>query len=134
MMVAAFSPTPPIVPASSPAGTVSSTVPPAPSPHPTQRTGWLTFSLFLFPCGAALPQVSNEIKAEMVLAEFESDGDGTEGMIAFLGSIDLKEFARLLTKSQMTLEKLQQSSVQDLKRLGLPAGAQKKIYSALHPQ
>lgn len=82
----------------------------------------------------AVPQVSNEIKAEMVLAEFESDGDGTEGMIAFLGSIDLKEFARLLTKSQMTLEKLQQSSVQDLKRLGLPAGAQKKIYSALHPQ
>lgn len=80
-----------------------------------------------------VPKVSPEVAEEMVLAQFEADGDETDALIAFLKSIDLKEFSRLLTKNKMTLQKLQKASSEELTKLGLPAGARKKVYAALHP-
>jgi hypothetical protein len=81
-----------------------------------------------------VPAVSAEVAAEMVLAEFEADSEGGDGLIAFLGSLDLKEFARLVTKEVSTLEDLQKLTSTDLQRMGLPTGARKKILAALHPK
>lgn len=81
-----------------------------------------------------VPAVSPEVAAEMVLAEFEADSEGGGGLIAFLESLDLKEFARLVTKEVSTLEDLQKLSAADLQRMGLPTGARKKIMATLHPK
>eukprot|EP00038_Savillea_parva_P016218 m.16316 g.16316 ORF g.16316 m.16316 type:complete len:356 (-) comp3372_c0_seq1:129-1196(-) len=82
----------------------------------------------------AVPPVSPEVAAEMVLAEFEADESSGGGLIAFLDSLDLKEFARLVTKDVSSLEELQKKSMADLQRMGLPTGARKKIVAALHPK
>mmetsp|Transcript_20163 Transcript_20163/g.52321 ORF Transcript_20163/g.52321 Transcript_20163/m.52321 type:complete len:325 (-) Transcript_20163:134-1108(-) len=81
-----------------------------------------------------VPAVSPEVAAEMVLAEFEADEDGGGGLLAFLESLDLKDFARLVTKEVSTLEELQQLGASELQRMGLPTGARKKILAILHPK
>lgn len=48
-----------------------------------------------------------------------------------MGHLDLKDFTALLLEEHYTVEKLRRSSAQDLKNVGLPSTAIKKIMLAL---
>eukprot|EP00048_Salpingoeca_helianthica_P004084 m.73604 g.73604 ORF g.73604 m.73604 type:complete len:320 (-) comp13041_c0_seq3:27-986(-) len=53
---------------------------------------------------------------------------------AFMETLDLKDFTRLLEGAGVTFERLRTCTLQDLKDIGLPQGASKRILSAFAPQ
>lgn len=80
----------------------------------------------------------NTIKAktkkdvDMVLAQIGADTDDITAVNTLLQSLDLKEFSRLLASNGMTIDKLRKCEVSDLKSMGLPQGASKKIVAAFN--
>lgn len=79
----------------------------------------------------AVPTVAPDVAADMVLAQFDDEESG--GLAAFLASLDMGDFARLFSKANMDLEQLQACDQAELARLGIPSGARRKIWKALHP-
>jgi len=79
----------------------------------------------------AVPTVAPDVAADMVLAQYDDEESG--GLAAFLASLDMEDFARLFSKANMDLEQLQGCDQAELARLGIPSGARRKIWKALHP-
>lgn len=52
----------------------------------------------------------------------------------FMETLDLKDFTRLLESAGITFDRLRHCTLQELKEIGLPQGASKKILSAFAPQ
>ena len=74
------------------------------------------------------------LATDMLIAQLEADLDDTGTLEEFMTSLDLREYAKVLDSERLTLADLRASSAADLKSIGIPAGARKKIIAALHPE